>query len=426
MTYEEFLNAAKEKKIEDIQITTDTNIEKEVYYVNDKLEDYTDTNHKSYLIKGKYAGKVEEVSAEYLDESILDLLIEKINLTDSNYANEFIESSQNTPKIEPIKISINSEMDKIKSLYDLKKQYPQVKNMEFVFEESFLETRIINNKNVDISTSSHTYHFVVQANSENEGSSASFYKSILATNKNDIQFEEMTKKALEYATILAQKEKLKTKKYPVIIDSTVVTEILLSLKNMLAAESIHKKVSCLTDKLNKPIFGKELTIVEEPLNKKYPGYTVFDKEGVPTINKEIIKKGVLKTYLYRNKEAKVDNVKSTGNNYIQTSTRNMYILPGTKSVEEKIAEIQDGIYITDNMGAIGTSINESTGNISIQVFGFIIKNGKITTGFVPAVMSTTIFELFSNIDEVLSDLTFRRKEVGAPSLYVTDISIAGE
>ena len=39
---------------------------------------------------------------------------------------------------------------------------------------------------------------------------------------------------------------------------------------MLSAEAVHQKKTCLENEKDKKIFSDKLTIVEEPLNKKYP------------------------------------------------------------------------------------------------------------------------------------------------------------
>ncbi len=426
MEYKEFLALAKKRGFTKIQITTDVSISKEIYYINNTLEDYIDSNKTTYIVKGEYKGKVEEVLTEYLDESILDLLIEKIELVDSNYENVFITTaSNNTPPVKE-KVSIKKEAEEIKKLSQLKDNYPQVKNIEFYYGDEYSETRIINSNGVDISTSSHVYSFTTEATAEEKDSITSFSKSKLVTNRTDIDFSSMATTVLKNSIISVNKETLATKKYNIIIDSSVVSDILKNFVSMISATTVNKNMSCLTGKLNEKIFSDKLTIVEEPHNKQYPGYIIFDKEGVPTFNKEIVKNGILKTYLYDNKEAKQNNTNSTGNSYGNINTRNMYILPGKLSLKELQQKMENGIYITSKMGAMGTSINESTGNISIQIFGFIIKDGKISGGFTPAVMSTTIFELLSNIEEIGNDLSFKRKSTGAPSLYIKDISIAAE
>ena len=104
----------------------------------------------------------------------------------------------------------------------------------------------------------------------------------------------------------------------------------------------------------------------------------------------------------------------------------MFIVPGKKSLEELFNEMQDGIYITNYLGSMGSSINISSGNISFQVFGYIIENGKLVSGFEPAVITTSIFELFSNIEDIGNDLKFSTRTVASPSLYIKEISISGE
>lgn len=426
MNYQEFIKLAQKKGITNIQITIETSITNEVYYINDTLDDYSDITKTTYNIKAEYNGKVEQVYTEYLDESILDLLIEKVNLVDSSYEDEFLEEKQEKGITHSKEVSVKEEIEKIKELYKLKKKYSLVKSIEFYYSDNYEETKIVNNKGLDITTSSHTYKFLVEAVAEKDNESSSFDRSILVTDKSQINFEELAIEVLEKATKQVTKEKLETRKYDIVLDSSVTNSVLSVVKDMISAQSIRKKTSCLAGKINEKIFSEKLTVLEEPLNDNYPGYTTFDKEGTTTSNKTIIKNGVLKTYLYDSKEAKLENIKSTGNYYGQISTRNLYIEPSNNSVEELLNKMKDGIYITDKMGASGSSMNESTGNISIQVFGYIIKDGKIISGFNPAIMSTTIYELLSNIEEVGNDLTFIRKDLGTPSLYIKNISIASE
>ena len=102
----------------------------------------------------------------------------------------------------------------------------------------------------------------------------------------------------------------------------------------------------------------------------------------------------------------------------------MYINPGNKNLDEMMNTLENGIYITDCMGSMNTAINPNTGNISLQIFGFIVENGKIKCGFEPSIMTTTIFELLSNIEEIENKVTFTKQSVGSPSLLINNISIA--
>lgn len=426
MTYQEFFELAKAKGIDNIQVTEETKNENSIYLINKKLEDYTDCEKKVYTIKAEVNGKTEQVYTEYLDDSIIDLILEKINTTDSNYENEYLNKNDNNEINEEIIVDVMEEKALLTKLIDEKEKYPLTQSLELAYSDVYTKTRIINNKDVDIATASHCYELYVEASAKNSETISTYSESILVSDKQKIDFVNIIKNVLNLATLATTKRKLETKRYNIVLSNKVASQIIDHIQDMLSAELIHQKKSCLVDKLNMKVFSDKLSIVEEPLNKNYPGYIVFDKEGTPTYNKEIIKNGEIKNYLYDIKEAKIDNISSTGNKYNGIAGRNMYIIPGEKSLEELFKEIKNGIYITHYMGSMGSSINNVSGNISMQVFGYIIENGKLVCGFEPAVLTTSIFELLSNIVEIGNDLKFIMRSSASPSLYIKDMSIAGE
>lgn len=426
MNYQEFFSLAKEKGIENIQITEETTKENSIYLIDKKLEDYTDSEKIIYFIKAEISGKTERLLTEYLDETIIDLLIEKIKETESRYEDEYLEETENNTIIETENVDITEEIPKLLKLDDLKEEYEYTKSLEILYCDSYNKIRIINNKGVDIATTSHNYDLYVEASAEKKDTIATYSHSILVSDKSKINFIENIKEALELAALATTKKKLETKRYNIVLNNKVASYIIAHLQDMLSSEAIHQKKSCLENKLNQQVFSKLINIVEEPQNKKYPGYVTFDKEGTKTFNKELIKDGMIKTYLYDIKEAKVDNINSTGNKFNGIETRNMYILPGRKTLEEIFKSMKNGIYITHYMGSMGASINCSNGDISLQVFGYIIENGKIVSGFEPAVLTTSIFELLSNVEEIGKDLKFSSTSVASPALYIKDISIAGK
>ena len=426
MNYQEFFSLAKEKGIENIQITEETTKENSIYLIDKKLEDYTDSEKVIYFIKAEISGKTERLVTEYLDETIIDLLIEKINETESRYEDEYLKETDNNIITEIETVDITEEIPKLDKLYDLKKEYKNTKSLELLYCDSYNKIRIINNKGVDIATTAHNYDLYVEASAEKEDTIATNSDSILVSDKSKIDFTANVKEALKLASLATTKKKLETKRYNIVLNNKVASYIIEHLQDMLSAEAIHQKKSCLENKLNQQVFSKLINIVEEPRNKKYPGYVTFDKEGTKTYNKEIVKAGIIKNYLYDIKESKVDNTNSTGNKFNGIETRNMYVVPGQKTLEEILKIMKNGIYITHYMGSMGASINSSNGDISLQVFGYIIENGKIVSGFEPAVLTTSIFELLSNVEEIGNELKFTSLSVASPTLYIKNISIAGK
>ena len=426
MTKDEFFKVAEEKGIKNIQVAETTQNIGQIELINNDLETFDISNHISYQIKAEYNDKTVKSKSEYLDESVLDVLIMKAKLTDTSYQDDYLQDTTNNNSLdENIDIELSEDLVHLRNLDKLRKEYPELTNLTLSYSEIFEKKKISNNNKVNIETSSHYYEFSPEVIIKNAKEINSFTRTFLGTKKENIINKENLKETIEMAIKQVTKEQKGTKKYNIIIDSSVMSTILSSFVDMISATNVRQNISCLKEKINKKIFSDKLSIIEDPLNKDYPGYTVFDDEGTKTYKKDIVKNGKLMTYLYNIKEAKEANCHSTGNGYSGISTKNMYIKAGTKSLTELFKDLDNGIYITDCMGSMETAINCNTGNISLQIFGFVIENGKIKCGLKPSIMTTTIFELFGNVEEISNEVIFTERAVASPCIYFKDISITG-
>lgn len=425
MNYQEFFDRAKARQIKNIQITETTTNNSDIEIKNKNLEAYNINSTIIYDVKAEYNNRTVKLTTEYLNDEILDLIITKGTYIDSCYQDEYLNNvNENNEtklsKIEPME-DIKNRLYKLDEIR-LRKKY--IKELTTYYIENEIKLRIINSNGVDISTVSHLYKFIVAFVLDNNKEIISYDKTYLTTSYQELEMEKYVDELYEEAKKMLIKEKLETKKYNIILSSSVAGNILSHLGQMVSASEIRQKISCLENKLNEKVFSEKVTVIEDPTNKKYPGFTMFDEEGTKTYKKDIIKNGVLKTYLYNLKEAKEAHVKSTGNGYGAIKTRNMYIKPGKKNKKEVLETLQNGLYVTDYMGASGTSIDCNTGNISLQVFGFVVENGKIKNGFEACVMTTNIFELLTNIEEIANNLEFSKVSSASPDLLIKNISIA--
>lgn len=424
MNYNEFFKQAHEKNITNIQVVEKTIIDSSVEILDGEIESYDDYNNIDYDVKAEYNGKTVKLNSDYLDERTLDLIIKKCEITDTKYKDDYLNNNEKIKQNKILDFNIKSEIDKLIKIDKLREKYPNIKKLTTCFSENYTNTRIINSNGVDISTESHLCTYLVEAITEKDGDFTSYDEKILTTNKDEIDFETFAENIIKKTLIICNKKKIESKKYNIILDRRVASRIISSFGQMLSAAAIRNKVSCLENKLDKKLFSDKLTIIEDPTNKNYPGYRLFDNEGTKTYKKDIIKNGVIKTYLYNIKEALLAETKSTANGYGSISTKNMYVVPGNIDDEELLKKLDNGIYIADYMESGGTSINSVNGNISLQVFGFIVENGKLVSGIEPSILTSTIYELLSNIEEISSNLQFTSTSSACPSMLIKDISIA--
>ena len=195
-----------------------------------------------------------------------------------------------------------------------------------------------------------------------------------------------------------------------------------------SAENVQRRRSFLIGKEGEAIASSCLTIREEPL---WPGglaSSPYDGEGVARTPMTLIDNGVLTTYLHNSytaaKAGVPNNAHAARSGYgggVGIGFSNMQVLPGDRTEQELIADVEDGLYV--NLG--GITPDTASGDISGTVdFGFLIENGELVCPVHTAMVGSDAFEMLRNIDAVSSDY---REEPGTilPAMRIRDIQIAG-
>ncbi|MCE4613975.1 MAG: TldD/PmbA family protein [Desulfurococcales archaeon] len=125
------------------------------------------------------------------------------------------------------------------------------------------------------------------------------------------------------------------------------------------------------------LFSDMLTIKDEPRNPKLPGFSFFDDEGISTVDKSIVEKGVLKTILHNSKTAKLMQTKTTGNaGIIMPRPFNLQVEPGDLSISELLETLGNGLYITNNWYTRYQNYPEGIFSTVSRDAVFQVKNGK--------------------------------------------------
>jgi TldD protein len=149
------------------------------------------------------------------------------------------------------------------------------------------------------------------------------------------------------------------------------------------ADFNRKNISIFSDKIDKPVAEKFVSIVDDGTNPNLRGSINIDDEGNSTGLTYLVENGILRSYLHDRISAKHYNVKPTGNGRRQSfrfnpqpRMRNTYMLPGPHKKEEIISTIEKGIFaesFTNGQVFIGA------GDFTFYVkSGYLIENGKLT------------------------------------------------
>ena len=424
MNQKEFIKLLEKDNIKPVQITTFINKGIEVRILNDKQKELVLSNNTSYTITAHYNNKDVKINTNYLDESIIEEIKLKVNNIETEYKEVYIEDKKTiTDTATNLDFDISKEINEIISAHKKKNLNNKITNIETSFSMERVTKNINNNYGLDITSEKNICVIYTEVTTKNNDKINNISDILYTTNK-DIDINIFITNLIEETVNSINKKVIKSGKYDVILSATFTSKMLGVFSKLLSKEEIRKKYSCLENKLNEKIFSDKITIIEDPSNKSYPSYNKFDNEGVETYKKTIVDKGVLKTYLYNNKEALIDKVKSTGNGYGSIDARNIYIEPGDKSEEELIKEMNSGLYIKDYQSSGGVVLNPTTGVISAQITGTIVENGQKLDSFETSILTTTIFELLSNVVDISNTIEFKKASSAAPSLHIKDMSIS--
>jgi PmbA protein len=239
----------------------------------------------------------------------------------------------------------------------------------------------------------------------------------------------MARVAVERALELLDASPLPSGKYPVMLSNRVSGQLFSMFGSPFFAEAVQKGQSRLQGKLGERIASPELTILSDPLLPGFPGSQLFDGEGVPARRLEVMKDGVLKTFLYNLESATKDGVAPTGSGSRGYSGKAgtgfaNYIVPvGTKSMEELLADVPKAFVVVKLEGGSGCSA--ISGEISIGAQGFLYEYGKRVRAVDRVTISTNFFDLLQNIRGLSNAWADAWSSVKVPDVLVGDVSVAG-
>ncbi len=204
--------------------------------------------------------------------------------------------------------------------------------------------------------------------------------------------EKTGRKAGEIAKLAINPTEGKSGKYNVVFSPLAFGPILDNIGEAASVFSVESGMSFFQDRLNQQLGNFNLT--DDGTLANGFGSMSFDEEGHPQQKTEVIKDGVLKTYLHNTSSAQRYKTNSTGNAGIISPSPSNIVLEGKSG---NPFDIKEGIYITNVWYT--RFQNYVTGDFStIPRDGmFMIRNGEIAEPIKNLRVSENVLNLLKNI-----------------------------
>lgn len=214
-------------------------------------------------------------------------------------------------------------------------------------------------------------------------------------------------------------QKLTTREVPVIFLNDVATGLISHLTGAISGGSLYRKSSFLLDHLGKQVLPDWFQISERPHLLKRLASTPFDSEGVRTQDLEIIRDGILQTYLLTSYSGRKMGMQSTGH---AGGIHNWLVKPNlTGGLTALLRQMGTGLLVTDVMGQ---GVNIVTGDYSRGAAGFWVENGEIQYPVAEITIAGQLQDMLKNIVAVADDIE-HRSNIQTGSILLDKMKISG-
>ena len=411
---------------------------------NGEVDNYSVASRSGLSLRGLYKGKMGYASTEADDEEAIGQLVrgvlESAELTEDDAVQEIYKGDAEYPEIDNYAPALDqvSEEDKLRLLLDMEKNAlncgdERIKQVNYnMVSTASGSSAIANTYGLNLSQRDNlivAYMSVVAKEGErvSTGAGFGFGRDFAALDAGKI-----AKEAVEEALFYLNAAPVPSGTYRVIIDRRCMPDLLSTFSGVFSADAAQKGMSLLAGREGEMIAASCVTLMDDPHMKDGLASSGFDAEGVATRVKPVIENGRLTTLLHNLKTARKAGVRSTGNasrggyaSPIGVSPSNFYFKPGEKTLNELMADMGDGLVITDVSG-LHAGANPVSGDFSLLAKGYTVENGRKGRAVEQITVAGNFYTMLKNIRAVGCDLEFVGSPVGSPSVDAGEMNVAGK
>ncbi|MBI0583183.1 MAG: TldD/PmbA family protein [Methanomassiliicoccus sp.] len=203
-----------------------------------------------------------------------------------------------------------------------------------------------------------------------------------------------------------------------ILGPMVMASLMNEVGRMASAFRIDTGMTFLAGREGERIASPAFSLYDDPTLADTFGSTAFDAEGLPARRNTIIEDGVFRSFLHNSTTAGKYGVGSTANaGIIAPRPFNLVASPGSGDLDSLVAEIDDGIMVTNNWYLRYQNYGEGEFSTIPRDAMFAIRKGEIAGSLSELRISENMGHLLGAMEQTTSDRRWVRWwEVPVPSL----------
>lgn len=393
--------------------------------------------------RGLYTGKMGCASTQVLDEDAIEMLISaakaSAELCESEDQEFIFSGSEVYPDVngrfpELTRLTAAEKIALTRALEEKALSIdPHVTSCSHcaLFSGSS-DVRMVNSRGLDLSAHRDhlgAYVFPIARRGTQTGTAG---REMLVTDPARLDLDRLARESVAEAVAFLDAQSIPSGKMRILLRPDAAADLMETFSGVFSADAAQKGLSLLCSKEGKQIAASCVNLVDDPLLPNGYASRAFDEEGVASRKNTIVTEGRLNTLLHNLKTARKQGVSTTGNaarvsvaGPMTVAPSNFHILPSELSREALYQNAGDALLITDFMG-MHSGANSVSGDFSLGVKGFLIRNGKIDRPVNQTTVAGNFFELLQSIEYVGNDLEFGVGCFASPTLMIRSLSVAGQ
>jgi PmbA protein len=213
--------------------------------------------------------------------------------------------------------------------------------------------------------------------------------------------------------------KIATCQAPVLFEAPAAVGLIGHFVSAVSGGNLYRKTSFLVDSLGKQVFSPLVSIYERPLEPQGMASSAFDEEGVATLERPVVRDGVVEGYFLGTYAARKLGMKSTGS---AGGHHNLTVKTGKLDFRGMLKEMRRGLLVTE---LLGQGVNPVTGDYSRGAAGYWVEGGEIAFPVEEITIAGNLPQMFRQIAAIGSDVVVRSGR-STGSILVESMTIAGE
>lgn len=256
------------------------------------------------------------------------------------------------------------------------------------------------------------------------------YHGVMGSNLKSLDLDACVDESLEHASQWLNAEAVKTGQYDIIFTPETFVDVFYCFGNIFSAKAAWDKVNPFSEKLNKEVAHRELSIVDVPNYADAFFNYEFDSEGVKRKDLNLIENGVLSNFYHNTSTAKYFKTQTTG--HASRGPRSSLGVGGTnmliKAGKSSESSTRSGEYLEiHSLQGLHSGANSISGEFSFGASGYLCKDGQRVAPVKGITVAGNYHQMLMKI-KAIGDVIHSNtnKSFFAPTIRFESLAVAGK